>query len=66
MLNAADLHGGDSGAFQGGKQDAAEAVADGVTVTFIKGFGDELGVGFGGRGLVFNETTRHFESSKTC
>jgi hypothetical protein len=34
------------------EQDAAEGVADGVAVAFVEGFGDELGVGIGGGGLV--------------
>jgi hypothetical protein len=43
------MHGGDGGAFQRGKEDAAEGVADGVAVsTFVEGLGDELGVGIGG------------------
>jgi hypothetical protein len=62
VLNAADLHGGDGGALQRGEQDAAQGVADRVTVTLVEGFGDELRVGVGGGGLVANEAIRHFES----
>jgi hypothetical protein len=65
MFRTANLHGGDGGAFQGGEEDAAEGVANGVAVTFIEGFGDELGVGFGCRGLVFDKAAGHLESSKT-
>ncbi len=45
---AVNLDGGDGGAFEGGKQHAAQGVANGVAVTGFKRFGDELGVGFGG------------------
>jgi hypothetical protein len=45
-------------------EDAAEAVANGVTEACLKGLGDELGVGFGGGGLVFDETIRNFKRSE--
>ena len=66
VFRTADFHGSDGCAFKGGEKDAAEGVANCVTVTFVEGFGDELGVGVGGRGLVFHEAIRHFESSETC
>ena len=60
---ALDLDGGDGGAFQGGKQHAAEGVADGMAVTGFKGLGDELGVGFGGGCVFFGQPLGHFETS---
>ena len=65
VWRAFDAHGGDGGAFEGGEQDAAEGIADGVAVTGFKRLGDEFGVGFCGRGLVFDEGLRHLESSET-
>ena len=62
MLDAADFHGGDGGSFKRGQEDAADGVAEGVAVSLVEGLGDELGVGFGGRGLVLDEAVRHFES----
>ena len=49
VLRAVDLHRGDGGAFERGKEHAAERIADGVAVAGLKGLGDELGVGFSGR-----------------
>ena len=43
-----DFDRGDGGAFQGGKQHAAERVANGMAVTGFKRLGNELGVGIGG------------------
>ena len=63
MHGAIDFDGGDGGAFEGGEQDAAEGVADGVAVTGFKGFGDELGIGFSGGGVLFGQPLGHFESS---
>ena len=49
VLRAVDFHRGDGGAFERGEEHAAERIADRVAVTGLKGFGDELGVGFSGR-----------------
>jgi hypothetical protein len=65
VFRAADFHGSDGGTFQGGKKDAAEGVANGVTVSLVERFGDELGIGVGCRGLVFDKAAGHLESSKT-
>jgi hypothetical protein len=62
VLSTANLHGSDSGTFQRGEEDAAEGVANRVTVTFIKRFCGELGVVIGGGSLVADEAIRHFES----
>lgn len=65
MFDSANFHRSDRGTFQRGEESAADGVSKGVTVAFVKRLGDELSVGFGGRGLVFNETVRHFESGET-
>ena len=49
VRRALDAHGGDRGAFQRGKQHAAQGVADGVAVAGLKGLGDEFCVGICGR-----------------
>ena len=49
VLCAGDLHCGDGGAFERGEEHAAERISDRVAVAGLKGFGDELGVGFSGR-----------------
>ena len=48
MLRAGDLHRGDGGAFERGKQHAAKRISDRVAVTGFKRLGDKLGVGFSG------------------
>jgi len=53
-LGAGDFDGGDRGTFQRGQQDAAQRVADGVTITPFERFGGELGEGVGG-GFVIRE-----------
>ena len=58
-----NLDGADGGAFQGGKQHAAERVANGMAVTGFKRFGDELGVGIGGGCIFFGQPLGHFEAS---
>ena len=65
VFNTANLHRSDGGTFQGGEEHAADGVSEGMAVTFVKRLGDELSVGLGGRGLVFDETVRHFESGET-
>ena len=52
VLRAGDFYRGDGRAFEGGKQHAAEGVADGVAVAGFKRLGDEFGVGICGRALV--------------
>jgi hypothetical protein len=64
MLHARDADGSDGGAFQGGEENAAEGVADGVAVSTLEGLGDELGVGIGGGFLVANEAVRELETSE--
>jgi hypothetical protein len=61
---AFELDAGDGGAFQRGEEDAAQGVAEGVTVTGFKGFGDELGVVAFGDGFVFRQTIGHFETTE--
>ena len=65
VLGSFDFDGGDGGTFEGGKQDAAEAVADGVAVTAFKRLSNEFAVGVGGGGFVFGETIRHFEAGES-
>jgi len=59
-----DLHRSDGGAFQRGEERAAERVADGVSITGLKGLGDKLGVGFSSGFLVLDEGLRHFEATE--
>jgi len=63
-LHARDADGSDGGSLKRGKQNAAQRVADGVTVAALKGFGYELRVGVGGGFLVANEAVRELETSK--
>ena len=63
VLGAIDLDGGDGGAFQGGEEDAAQGVADGVAVAGFKRFGDEFGVGIGGGCVLFGQPLGHFKTS---
>ena len=65
MHGAFELDAGDGGAFQRGKEHAAQGVAEGVAVAGLKGFGDELGVVAFGGGLVFCQTIGHFETTET-
>ena len=65
VLRAGDLHCGDGGAFERGKEHAAERIADRVAVAGLEGFGDELGVGFSGRRLVLDEGLGHFKTTVT-
>ncbi len=64
VLHARDADGSDGRAFQGGKENAAEGVADGVAVSALEWLGDELGVGIGGGFLVADEAVRELETSK--
>ena len=63
VLGAFDLDGGDGGAFQGGEEDAAQGVADGVAVAGFKRLGEELGVGVGGGGVLLGQPLGHFKTS---
>ena len=65
VLRPGDLDRGDGSAFERGEQDAAQGIADGVAVAGFEGLGDELGVGFSGRALVFDERLRHFKTTVT-
>lgn len=42
VVHTLDFDRGDGRAFDGGQEDAAQGVADGVSVAGFKGFGDEL------------------------
>jgi len=59
-----ELDAGDGGAFQRGEEHAAQGVAEGVSVTGFKGFGNKLGVVALGGGFVFGQTIRHFETTE--
>ncbi len=48
VLCAGDFHRGDGGAFERGKEDAAEGIADRVSVAGLERFGDKLGVRLSG------------------
>ena len=65
VLRAVDFDRGDGGAFERGKEHAAERISDRVAVAGLKGFGDKLGVGFSGRRLLFDEGLRHFKTTVT-
>ena len=65
VLRAGDFDRGNGGAFERGKQHAAERVSDRVAVAGFKGFGDEFGVGFSGCALVLDEGLRHFKTTVT-
>ena len=65
VLGAGDFHRGDGGAFERREQHAAERIADRVAVAGFKGLGDEFGVGFCGRRLVFDEGLGHFKTTVT-
>ena len=58
---AVDLDRGDGRAFQRGQQDTAQGVADRVTVPGFEGLRDELGIGAGGGGILFDQPLRHFK-----
>ena len=61
VLDAGDPDRSDGGPLQGGEQDPAEGVADGVPVSAFERLGDELGVGGGGGVLVLHEAVRDLE-----
>ena len=65
VLRAVDFDRSNGGAFKRGKQNAAKRVPNGVAVTGFKRLGDELGVGFCGRTLLFGESFRHFKTTVT-
>ena len=48
VLCAVDFHRGDGGAFERGKEHAAERIADRVAVAGLERFGDEFGVSLSG------------------
>ena len=59
---SSDLYRGDGGSFQRREQNAAEGVANGVSITSFKGLSHKLAESFRGSGLVFNKAAWHFES----
>jgi hypothetical protein len=65
VVNPVDLDGGNGGTLDGAEEDAAERIADGMSVTRFEGFGDELGVGRCGTFLDLGELAGQFELSET-
>ena len=65
VLRALDFDRGDGGAFERGKQHAAQGVAEGVAVSALKRLGGEFGVGVGGGGFILLKPGRHLETSKS-
>src|SRR5881397_1824425 len=65
MLCACDFCCGDGPTFQGGKQNTAEGVPNGVTVTGFEWLGSKFCVGICGCALVLTESFRHFKTTVT-
>ena len=63
VLGVVDLDLRDRAAFQAGKQDAAQAVADRRAEAALERLGDELAVGRGQRGRVANHGAGQFQST---
>ena len=63
VLRAIHFDGSDGRALEGGEQNAAERIADGVTVTGFKGLGEKLRVRIRGGGVLAGQPFRHFKTT---
>jgi hypothetical protein len=65
VLRASDFCRSDGRAFQRGKQNTAEGVPNGVTITGFEWLGGKFCVGICGCALVLTESFRHFKTTVT-